>query len=58
VVQEKTVTQIVYRDRTVKRPKTTRIVPANDASVASLEGFKPADEVKLTVIKGGAANEK
>ena len=58
VVQEKTVTQIVYRDRTTKRPRTTRVVPANDASVASLKGFRPPDEVKLTVIKGGAANEK
>ncbi len=58
VVQEKTVTQIVYRDRTPNRPRTTRVVRSNDASVASLEGFKPADEVKLTVIKGGAANEK
>ena len=58
VVQEKTVTQIVYRERPSRRSKTTRIAPANDAAVASLDGFKPADEVKLTVIKGGTANEK
>jgi hypothetical protein len=60
IVQEKTVTQtqIVYRERRARRPKTTRAVPSNDAAVASLDGFKPAEEVKLTVIKGGAANEK
>ena len=58
VVQEKTVTQIVYKERPAKRIKPTRISLPNDAAVASLDGFKPADEVKLTVIKGGAANEK
>jgi hypothetical protein len=58
VVQEKTVTQIVYRERPSKRLKTTRTLPKNDEAVASLDGFKPAEEVKLTVIKGGTANEK
>ena len=60
VVQEKTVTQtqIVYRERRSRRPKTTPTPPKNDEAVASLDGFKPAEEVKLTVIKGGAANEK
>ncbi len=59
VVQEKTVTQIVYRERQSRRQKPTRILPPkNDEAVASLDGFKPAEEVKLTVIKGGAANEK
>ena len=58
VVQEKTVTQIVYRERPAKRQKPARLSPKNDEAVASLDGFKPAEEVKLTVIKGGAANEK
>jgi hypothetical protein len=58
VVQEKTVERIVYRERRSKPPKPTRVVPANDEAVANLDGFKPAEEVKLTVIKGGAANEK
>jgi hypothetical protein len=58
IVREKTVTQIVYRERPSRRSKTTRIAPPNDEAVASLDGFKPAEEVKLTVIKGGAANEK
>jgi hypothetical protein len=57
-IREKTVTQIVYRERRSQRPKTARVTPANDDAVASLPGFKPAEEVKLTVIKGGAANEK
>lgn len=58
VVQEKVVTQIVYRERPSKRTKSTRAVAPNNEAVASLDGFKPAEEVKLTVIKGGAANEK
>lgn len=59
VVREKTVTQVVYRDRQIKpRPKPARISPKTDSTLASLEGFKPAEEVKFTVIKGGAANEK
>ena len=58
VVQEKTITQIVYKERPAKRSRATRISAPNDAAVASLDGFKPAEEVKLTVIKGGAANEK
>ena len=58
VVQEKVVTQVVYRERPSKRSKPTRAGSTNDAAVASLDGFKPAEEVKLTVIKGGAANEK
>jgi hypothetical protein len=63
VVQEKLVTQVVYREQPSKRKrsKPTRIPPKHDstlASLQSLEGFKPAEEVKLTVIKGGSANEK
>ncbi|HEX6044861.1 MAG TPA: hypothetical protein VFZ22_10265 [Pyrinomonadaceae bacterium] len=58
VVHEKTVTQIVYKERLVKPIKRTRILVPNDEAVASLDGFEPAEEVKLTVIKGGAANEK
>lgn len=60
VVQEKIVTQIVYRERPArpKRSKPTQISSRNEASVASLQGFTPTDEVKLTVIKGGSANEK
>jgi hypothetical protein len=68
VIQETVVTRIVYRDR--YRPAVLRQVnAANDQSTlaqsqkhevtpASLVGFKPLEEIKLTVIKGGTGNEK
>ena len=65
VIQEKTVTQVVYRDRrrTSKPSKRAAITPAPESTFArslpiNLNGFKPTDEVKLTVIKGGTPNEK
>jgi hypothetical protein len=54
VVQEKVVTRVVYRERTLVK---TRKSPTEE-SPATLTGFKPADEVKLVVIKGGAPYEK
>jgi hypothetical protein len=58
VIQEKTVERIVYRERRSPRSKSTRISSKIDPTVASLQGFTPTDEVKLTVIKGGSTNEK
>lgn len=58
VVQEKTVERVVYRERSSKPQKQRPATPKNEAAVASLEGFTPAEEVKLTVIKGGSGNEK
>jgi hypothetical protein len=60
VVQEKLVTQVVYREQPAKpkRSKRTQSAPRNDSTLATLQGFEPAEEVKLTVIKGGSANEK
>ena len=65
VIQERTVTQVVYRDRRrISRPsKRATITPAPESTFArsrpiNLEGFKPTDEIKLTVIKGGIPNEK
>ena len=70
VVQEKIVTRVVYRDRQriVRTPKreASRAEstfaksqrPRTEAMPAGLAGFKPPDEVKLTVIKGGVPNEK
>ncbi|HET8780995.1 MAG TPA: hypothetical protein VFM63_01165 [Pyrinomonadaceae bacterium] len=58
VIQEKTVERIVYRERRSPRSKPARIASPADPTVASLQGFTPTDEVKLTVIKGGSANEK
>jgi hypothetical protein len=72
VVQEKVVTRVVYRDRalvvrTTKQPSATSTAestfarsqkPRTETMPTSLTGFKPTDEVKLTVIKGGVPNEK
>jgi hypothetical protein len=64
VVQEKVVTQVVYRDRWRVAKPSKRVVagPSTDGTVArsqtTLSGFKPTDDVKLTVIKGGSQNEK
>ena len=60
VVQEKTVERVVYRDREIRprRPRRTQPAPPDDPTLATLQGFEPAEEVKLTVIKGGSTNEK
>lgn len=72
VVQERVVTRIVYRDRhsplraarranNDKRAESTFArtrKTATEEIPASLTGFKPTDEVKFTVIKGGIPNEK
>ena len=57
VVQEKIVTRVVYR-QTPGRTKQKTTAAQNDSTLArTLVGFKPTEEIKLTVIKGGA-NEK
>ena len=70
VVQEKIVTRVVYRERrrpaqTPKRfinaaPKAEGTFAKSRAadSPSTLAGFKPTEEIKLTVIKGGSGNEK
>jgi hypothetical protein len=72
VVQEKIVTRVVYRDRPALVRTTKRATDASraestfaksqrsgtEAMPPSLAGFKPSDQVKLTVIKGGVPNEK
>jgi len=72
VIQEKIVTRVVYRDRrsvvrATKRPTDVSRVESTFAKSqrsrtevmpASFAGFKPSDEIKLTVIKGGVPNEK
>ena len=68
VIQEKIVTRVVYRDR---QPSIRTSKPINNAAPkiddtfarsrdvpGTLVGFKPTEEVKLTVIKGGSTNEK
>ena len=72
VVQEKVVTRIVYRDRRSITKISPRAIddtraestfarsrkPSTDELPASLNGFKPTDEIKLTVIKGKTPYEK
>src|SRR6185503_3167112 len=72
VVQERVVTRVVYRDRRSLSKNSRRAIndaqtestfarsrkPATDEIPASLNGFKPTDEIKLTVIKGGSPYEK
>jgi len=71
VIQEKIVTRVVYRDQpgvrvTKRAPEASRAESTfaksqrsrTEAMPASLAGFKPSDEIKLTVIKGGVPNEK
>lgn len=69
VVQEKVVHQVIYRDR--KRPKQLAVDYANlntatatakpvtnPAAKLNLVGFKPTDQVKMTIIKGNDQDEK
>ncbi len=68
VIQEKTVTRVVYRNRRSPARSSNRMGSKSESTFArsqkpadmpaSLVGFKPTDEVKLTVIKGGSPNEK
>lgn len=67
VIEERVVTRVVYVDRarTGRMPtRTTRTPgPRGESEAAgnpasSLAGFRPMDQVKLTLIKGSSANEK
>ena len=72
MVQEKIVTRVVYRDRPPVVRATKRSDEASraestfaksqqsriEAMPPTFAGFKPSDEIKLTVIKGGVPNEK
>ena len=70
VIQERTVTRVVYRERNSGTSRGRGLSPARSAdstavarrtspaSPISLVGFKPANEVKLTIIKGSDRDEK
>jgi len=66
VIQEKVVTKVIYRESKRKAVSSRANQGVADSSLAksqkvnvpSLIGFKPTDEVKLTVIKGGSPDEK
>jgi anti-sigma factor RsiW len=74
VIQERIVTRVVYRQRELRSPsrKSNPTMPprrddsvlvksqkrGTDVNQMSLVGFKPLEEIKLTVIKGGSQDEK
>ena len=69
VVQEKVVRQVVYKDRRRPKPLTVDYANLNTATATAkpvpdpgaklnLVGFKPADQVKLTIIRGNDQDEK
>jgi hypothetical protein len=59
VTHEKVVERIVYREKPSRKSRRTQPTPRPpDSTLATLQGFTPTDEVKLTVIKGGSSNEK
>jgi hypothetical protein len=65
VVKEKIVTQVIYRKpkmRVLSRRAPSQVINSTFAksqpASTSLSGFKPLEEVKLTVIKGGTPDEK
>lgn len=68
VIQERVVTRTVYRDRyrrvvvrtgsKVNDQSTLARSQKSDGVPATLIGFKPLEEIKLTVIKGGTGNDK
>jgi hypothetical protein len=69
VIQERLVTRVVYREKRSNSKSLISAAPVADTLArsqkprtedvpASLVGFKPTEEIKLTVIKGGSPNEK
>jgi hypothetical protein len=58
VTHERIVERIVYREKQSRKPRRTQDTSRPDSTVATLQGFTPTDEVKLTLIKGGSTNEK
>ena len=68
VVQEKVVRQVIYRDKKPSRQlvdnaklntATATAKPVtHPATKLNLVGFKPADQVKMTIIKGNDQDEK
>jgi hypothetical protein len=73
VIQEKVITRVVYVEKKNRRFGTDTNQPANpggtngvagtgsdatNRTALSLAGFKPTDEVKLTIIKGSYKDQK
>ena len=53
VPQEKIVTRVVYRERRSRARTSKKTISAPPKVESTFAKFKPSDEVKLTVIKGG-----
>ena len=74
VIQEKIITRVVYVEKKGRRsasdanqsdrtgvpaaPNTVAVTGSDPATALSLVGFKPTNEVKLTIIKGSYKDEK
>jgi len=69
IVQEKVITRVVYKTNSRTTPRAVMTARRDAATTAErreevpavaqgLEGFKPADEPKLTIIKGSNKDEK
>lgn len=64
VIQNKVITKVVYRERRVITPALNQsetdatLAKSQKVNTLTLDGFKPLDEVKLTVIKGGSPDDK
>ncbi|HKB66750.1 MAG TPA: hypothetical protein VKC61_12915 [Pyrinomonadaceae bacterium] len=73
VIQEKVVTRVVYVEKKIRRsviadrsdrtaipiaPNTVAVTGSSPTTALSLVGFKPTNEVKLTVIKSSYKDEK
>ena len=64
VIHEKTVTQVVYRDRNRREIASRKasgnlmVQRQNERAPVNLSGFTPTNEVKLTIIKGSYQDEK
>jgi len=61
-VRERVVTRVVYRERDRRQTAAAKAnaiaARRNEPAPFSLVGFKPANEVKLTIIKGSYRDEK
>ena len=62
VVQERVVTRVVYVERNPRRVRGSQEQLASsgspDKATVTLVGFKPTEQIKLTVIKGSYQDEK
>ncbi len=51
--KEKIVERVIYREKPTRRARREPVPSKNESVLATLDGFEPAEEARLTVIKGG-----